>query len=386
MKLKLHFNSKTIHGGQTPDKAYGAVMPPIYQTSTYAQKSPGVHLGYEYSRTHNPTRQALEKSLASIESGTYGFAFGSGLAAIDAVLKLLNPGDEIISTHDLYGGSYRLFTKIFEGFGLFFHFVDLQNSEAILEKINSKTKMVWLETPTNPMMNVIDIQSVAKICKAHSIYLAVDNTFASPYLQQPLHLGADIVMHSATKYLAGHSDVILGALVTSSPLIAERLAFIQNASGAIPGPMDCFLTLRGIKTLHVRMQRHCENTTQIAHFLKAHKKIEKVYWPGFEEHPNHKVAASQMKDFGGMLSFVPKGAHFKEALQIVEQLQLFTLAESLGGVESLAGHPASMTHGSIPKEHREKNGVVDALIRLSVGIEDVRDLLDDLDQALGTLK
>ena len=386
MKLKLHFNSKTIHGGQTPDKAYGAVMPPIYQTSTYAQKSPGVHLGYEYSRTHNPTRQALEKSLASIESGTYGFAFGSGLAAIDAVLKLLNPGDEIISTHDLYGGSYRLFTKIFEGFGLFFHFVDLQNSEAILEKINSKTKMVWLETPTNPMMNVIDIQSVAKICKAHSIYLAVDNTFASPYLQQPLHLGADIVMHSATKYLAGHSDVILGALVTSSPLIAERLAFIQNASGAIPGPMDCFLTLRGIKTLHVRMQRHCENTTQIAHFLKAHKKIEKVYWPGFEEHPNHKVAASQMKDFGGMLSFVPKGAHFKEALQIVEQLQLFTLAESLGGVESLAGHPASMTHGSIPKEYREKNGVVDALIRLSVGIEDVRDLLDDLDQALGTLK
>jgi cystathionine beta-lyase/cystathionine gamma-synthase len=386
MKLKLHFNSKTIHGGQTPDKAYGAVMPPIYQTSTYAQKSPGVHLGYEYSRTHNPTRHALEKSLASIESGTYGFAFGSGLAAIDAVLKLLNPGDEIISTHDLYGGSYRLFTKIFEGFGLFFHFVDLQNSEAILEKINSKTKMVWLETPTNPMMNVIDIQSVAKICKAHSIYLAVDNTFASPYLQQPLHLGADIVMHSATKYLAGHSDVILGALVTSSPLIAERLAFIQNASGAIPGPMDCFLTLRGIKTLHVRMQRHCENTTQIAHFLKAHKKIEKVYWPGFEEHPNHKVAASQMKDFGGMLSFVPKGAHFKEALQIVEQLQLFTLAESLGGVESLAGHPASMTHGSIPKEHREKNGVVDALIRLSVGIEDVRDLLDDLDQALGTLK
>lgn len=386
MKLKLHFNSKTIHGGQTPDKAYGAVMPPIYQTSTYAQKSPGVHLGYEYSRTQNPTRHALEKSLASIESGTYGFAFGSGLAAIDAVLKLLNPGDEIISTHDLYGGSYRLFTKIFEGFGLFFHFVDLQNSEAILEKINSKTKMVWLETPTNPMMNVIDIQSVAKICKAHSIYLAVDNTFASPYLQQPLHLGADIVMHSATKYLAGHSDVILGALVTSSPLIAERLAFIQNASGAIPGPMDCFLTLRGIKTLHVRMQRHCENTTQIAHFLKAHKKIEKVYWPGFEEHPNHKVAASQMKDFGGMLSFVPKGAHFKEALQIVEQLQLFTLAESLGGVESLAGHPASMTHGSIPKEHREKNGVVDALIRLSVGIEDVRDLLDDLDQALGTLK
>ena len=386
MKLKLHFNSKTIHGGQTPDKAYGAVMPPIYQTSTYAQKSPGVHLGYEYSRTHNPTRHALEKSLASIESGTYGFAFGSGLAAIDAVLKLLNPGDEIISTHDLYGGSYRLFTKIFEGFGLFFHFVDLQNSEAILEKINSKTKMVWLETPTNPMMNVIDIQSVAKICKAHSIYLAVDNTFASPYLQQPLHLGADIVMHSATKYLAGHSDVILGALVTSSTLIAERLAFIQNASGAIPGPMDCFLTLRGIKTLHVRMQRHCENTTQIAHFLKAHKKIEKVYWPGFEEHPNHKVAASQMKDFGGMLSFVPKGAHFKEALQIVEQLQLFTLAESLGGVESLAGHPASMTHGSIPKEHREKNGVVDALIRLSVGIEDVRDLLDDLDQALGTLK
>ena len=386
MKGKLHFNSKTIHGGQSPDKAYGAVMPPIYQTSTYAQSSPGVHLGYEYSRTQNPTRHALEKALASIESGTYGFAFGSGLAAMDAVLKLFKPGDEIISTQDLYGGSYRLFTKVFEDFGLLFHFVDLKNPDALLEKINSKTKMVWLETPTNPMMNVIDIQSVAKICKKHSLCLAVDNTFASPYLQQPLTLGADIVMHSATKYLAGHSDVILGALVTDNSSLAKRLAFIQNASGAIPGPMDCFLTLRGIKTLHVRMQRHCENTAQIAHFLKAHPKIEKVYWPGFEEHPNHKVAASQMNDFGGMLSFVPKGAHFDEAIQIIEQLQLFTLAESLGGVESLAGHPASMTHASIPKELREKNGVVDALIRLSVGIEDIRDLLNDLDQALGTLK
>ena len=383
MKDSLHFNSKTIHGGQTPDKAYGAVMPPIYQTSTYAQTTPGGHKGFEYSRTHNPTRQALERSLASIEAGQYGFAFSSGLAAMDAVLKLLKPGDKVISTDDLYGGSYRLFTKIFEDFGIQFEFVNMNNPKHIEEAITDKTRMVWVETPTNPMMNVIDIKAVATLCKAHGIMLAVDNTFASPYLQQPLVLGADIVMHSATKYLAGHSDLILGSLVTNNADLAERIGFIQNASGAVPGPMDSFLTLRGIKTLHVRMQRHCENAAQIASYLKNHPKIEKVYWPGFEDHPNHEVAKSQMIDFGGMLSFITKGANYDSAIQIVEKLKLFTLAESLGGVESLAGHPASMTHASIPKEIREKSGVVDALIRLSVGIEDVRDLIADLDQAIG---
>ena len=383
MKDPLHFNSLTIHGGQSQDQAYGAVMPPIYQTSTYAQTTPGGHKGFEYSRTHNPTRQALEKALASIEAGAYGFAFGSGLAAMDAVLKLLKPGDEVISTDDLYGGSYRLFTKIFEDFGIKFHFVNMNDQKYIEAKVNEKTKLVWVETPTNPMMNIIDIKAVAFLCKQHSILLAVDNTFASPYLQQPLVLGADIVMHSATKYLAGHSDVILGSLVTNHKDLAERIGFIQNASGAVPGPMDSFLTLRGIKTLHLRMQRHCENAAQIAHYLKNHPKIEKVYWPGFEDHPNHQVAKSQMTDFGGMLSFITKGANYASAIQIVEKLKLFTLAESLGGVESLAGHPASMTHASIPKEIREKSGVVDALIRLSVGVEDVRDLIADLDQAIG---
>ncbi|MGB1404642.1 MAG: cystathionine gamma-synthase [Flavobacteriaceae bacterium] len=379
----MHFNSKTIHGGQEPDQAYGAVMPPIYQTSTYAQMTPGGHKGFEYSRTHNPTRQALERALASIESGDYGFAFGSGLAAMDAVLKLLKPGDEVISTDDLYGGSYRLFTKIFEDFGIQFHFVNMSNPMAVETGITSKTKMVWVETPTNPMMNIIDIKAMAQLCKKHKLLLAVDNTFASPYLQQPLVLGADIVMHSATKYLAGHSDVILGSLVTKDSQLAERLGFIQNASGAVPGPMDSFLTLRGIKTLHLRMQRHCENAAQIAKYLQAHPKIEKVYWPGFESHPNHDIAKSQMTDFGGMLSFITKGADYKAAIQIVEKLKLFTLAESLGGVESLAGHPASMTHASIPKAQREKSGVVDALIRLSVGVEDVRDLIADLEQAIG---
>ena len=379
----MHFNSKTIHGGQEPDQAYGAVMPPIYQTSTYAQTTPGGHKGFEYSRTHNPTRQALERALASIESGDYGFAFGSGLAAMDAVLKLLKPGDEVISTDDLYGGSYRLFTKIFEDFGIQFHFVNMSNPMALEAGITSKTKMVWVETPTNPMMNIIDIKAMAQLCKKHKLLLAVDNTFASPYLQQPLVLGADIVMHSATKYLAGHSDVILGSLVTKDSQLAERLGFIQNASGAVPGPMDSFLTLRGIKTLHLRMQRHCENAAQIAKYLQAHPKIEKVYWPGFESHSNHDIAKSQMTDFGGMLSFITKGADYKAAIQIVEKLKLFTLAESLGGVESLAGHPASMTHASIPKAQREKSGVVDALIRLSVGVEDVRDLIADLEQAIG---
>jgi cystathionine beta-lyase/cystathionine gamma-synthase len=383
MKKKLHFNSNTIHGGQEPDKAYGAVMPPIYQTSTYAQTTPGGHQGFEYSRTHNPTRQALEKSLASIEAGKFGFAFGSGLAAMDAVLKLLKPGDEIISTDDLYGGSYRLFTKIFEDFGLKFHFVGMDDPQKIEKYINSNTKLLWVETPTNPMMNIIDIKSITTLAKTHGIMVAVDNTFASPYLQQPLTLGADIVMHSATKYLAGHSDVVLGSLVVKDEELAERIGFIQNASGAICGPMDSFLTLRGIKTLHVRMQRHCENAAAIAHFLKQHSKIQKVYWPGFEEHPNHGVAKAQMNDYGGMLSFVTRGGDYNAAIKIIESLKLFTLAESLGGVESLAGHPASMTHASIPKELREKSGVVDSLIRLSVGIEDVRDLIEDLKQAIG---
>ncbi len=380
---KLKFNSKTIHGGQQPDKAYGAVMPPIYQTSTYAQSTPGGHQGYEYSRSANPTRTALEQSLASIESGTFGLAFASGLAAIDAVVKLLKPGDEVISTNDLYGGSYRLFKKIFEKFGITFHFIGMQNADMIAGYVNKKTKLIWVETPTNPMMNVIDIKAVSKLAKKHGILLAVDNTFATPYLQRPLEMGADIVMHSATKYLGGHSDVVVGALVVNDKALAEQLYFIQNASGAVCGPMDSFLVLRGIKTLHVRMQRHCENGRAVAQYLAKHPKIEKVYWPGFEDHPNHQIAKSQMADFGGMISFVPKGSNFKAAIKIVERLQLFTLAESLGGVESLAGHPASMTHASIPKEEREKSGVVDSLIRLSVGIEDADDLIADLEQAIG---
>ena len=382
-KDKLKFNSKTIHGGQNPDKGYGAVMPPVYLTSTYAQSTPGGHQGYEYSRTHNPTRTALEASLASIEDGAYGFCFGSGMAAIDAVIKLLSPGDEVISTNDLYGGSYRIFTKIFEDFGIGFHFVDMQDPDNVAAKINAKTKLIWVETPTNPMMNVVDIEAMHKLVADQDILLAVDNTFASPYLQQPLNLGADIVMHSATKYLGGHSDVILGALVVRDTVLAERLSFIQNASGAVCGPLDAFLVLRGIKTLHVRMQRHCENGEKIAHFLADHPKVDKVYWPGFPTHPNHEVAKRQMNGFGGMISFVLGDDSLEKATQTVEQLQVFTLAESLGGVESLAGHPASMTHASIPKAEREKSGVVDGLIRLSVGIEDTDDLIEDLKQALG---
>ena len=383
MEKKLRFNSQTIHGGQSPDKAYGAVMPPIYQTSTYAQTTPGGHQGFEYSRTHNPTRQALERALASIEAGKHGLAFASGLAAMDAVMKLLKPGDEVISTNDLYGGSYRLFTKIFEDFGLRFRFVDMNNVDDVAAAIGPNTKMMWVETPTNPMMNVVDIAALSAVAKAQNILLAVDNTFASPYLQQPLIMGADIVMHSATKYLAGHSDVVLGSLVVNNDELHERLAFIQNASGAVPGPMDSFLTLRGIKTLHVRMERHCQNGRLIAEYLEQHPKIEKVYWPGFAHHRNHAIAKKQMRDFGGMLSFVPKGADKATAIAIIEKLQLFTLAESLGGVESLAGHPASMTHASIPKTVREDSGVVDALIRLSIGIEDAQDLIDDLEHAIG---
>ncbi|MDC0380602.1 cystathionine gamma-synthase [Flavobacteriaceae bacterium] len=378
----MKFNTKTIHGGQSPDKAYGSVMPPIYQTSTYAQTTPGGHKGYEYSRTHNPTRHALEQSFASIENGNFGLAFGSGLAAIDAIIKLLQPGDEVISTNDLYGGTYRLFTKVFEKFQIKFHFVGMENAEQIKHHINAKTKLIWVETPTNPMLNIIDIKTVANVAQQHKILLAVDNTFATPYLQQPLDLGADIVMHSATKYLGGHSDVVMGALVVKDKALAEQLYFIQNASGAVCGPQDSFLVLRGIKTLHIRMQRHCENGKAVAEFLANHPKVETVYWPGLESHPNHDIAVEQMNDFGGMLSFTTKGNNYDEAIKVVERLKIFTLAESLGGVESLAGHPASMTHASIPKEEREKTGVVDSLIRLSVGIEDQHDLVEDLKQAL----
>jgi len=378
----MKFNTKVIHGGQSHEPSTGAVMPPIFQTSTYAQSSPGKHKGYEYSRTANPTRTALENALASIENGTFGLAFGSGLAAIDAVIKLLKPGDEVISTNDLYGGTYRLFTKIFEKYGITFHFVGMQDVKSIEQKINPKTKLIWTETPTNPMMNVVDIAEVSDIAKKNNLLLVVDNTFATPYLQQPLDLGADIVMHSATKYLGGHSDVVLGALIVKDKELAEKLYFIQNASGAICGPMDSFLVLRGIKTLSLRMQRHCENGKIVAEFLKSHPNVEQVYWPGFPTHPNHEIAKKQMKDFGGMLSFTTKGNDFNKTIQTLEKLKIFTLAESLGGVESLVGHPASMTHASIPKEEREKTGVVDSLIRLSVGIEDSEDLIADLKQAL----
>jgi len=378
----MKFNTKAIHGGQNPDKAFGSVMPPIYQTSTYAQEQPGKHKGYAYSRTHNPTRHALESAFASLENGKYGLAFGSGLAAIDTVLKLLKPGDEVISTSDIYGGTYRLFTKVYEDFGIKFHFINMEEANSIENYVNSRTKLIWIETPTNPMMNIIDIKVTAEISKKYRILFAIDNTFATPYLQTPLDLGVDIVMHSATKYLGGHSDVVMGALVVNDEELAKQLYFIQNASGAICGPQDAFLVLRGIKTLAVRMQRHCENGTAIANFLASHSKVKDVYWPGFDFHPNHTVAKSQMKDFGGMVSFTLTTGTYEAAVGVLRNLKVFTLAESLGGVESLAGHPASMTHGSIPKKDRENLGIVDSLIRLSVGIEDKEDLIEDLKQAL----
>lgn len=378
----MKFATKAIHAGVHPDSATGAIMTPIYQTSTYVQEGVGVHKGYEYSRTQNPTRHALEKNIAAIENGEYGACFGSGLAAIDCVIKMLSPGDEVISTNDLYGGSYRIFKTIFEKYGIQFHFVDMTNAENIDPFLNEKTKIIWVETPTNPMMNIIDIQTMAKKAKLHNAWLCVDNTFATPYLQKPLDLGADIVMHSVTKYLGGHSDVVMGALVTSNKEIAAEMYRIQNSSGAVTGPMDSFLVLRGIKTLHIRMQRHCENGEKIAHFLKEHSEVDKVYWPGFSSHKNHEIAKSQMNGFGGMISFTLKQNSMERALEIVKKVKLFSLAESLGGVESLIGHPATMTHASIPKEEREKSGVVDTLIRLSVGIEDVEDLISDLHQAL----
>lgn len=379
----MKFATKAIHEGVAPDPATGAIMTPIYQTSTYVQEGVGNHKGYEYSRTLNPTRHALEKNLAAIENGKFGACFGSGLAAIDCVIKMLNPGDEVISTHDLYGGSYRIFKTIFEKYGLVFHFVDMTDVRNIQAKVNSNTKMIWVETPTNPMMNIIDIQAAAEIARSAGAWLCVDNTFATPFLQSPLDLGADIVMHSVTKYLGGHSDVIMGALITKDEAIAQEIYRIQNSSGAVTAPMDSFLVLRGIKTLHLRMERHCFNGEKVARFLASHPKVDKVFWPGFTTHPNHDVAVKQMRGFGGMISFTLKGNNLEDALQVVKKVTLFALAESLGGVESLIGHPASMTHASIPKEEREKSGVVDSLIRLSVGVEDVEDLIDDLRIALG---
>ncbi|HEY9178261.1 MAG TPA: cystathionine gamma-synthase [Flavipsychrobacter sp.] len=375
--------TKMIHAGVEPDSATGAIMTPIYQTSTYVQSAPGVHKGYEYSRTQNPTRHALEKALAGIENGNHGLCFGSGMAATDAVIKLLMPGDEVIVANDLYGGTYRIMTKVFVNYGIKFHFIDMSNPDNISNYINDKTKMIWAETPTNPMLNIVDIAACAAIAKKHSLLLVVDNTFATPYLQNPLDLGADIVLHSATKYLGGHSDVVLGALIVNDDSLQERLAFIQNSCGAVPGPHDSWLVLRGIKTLHVRMQRHCENGKAIAEYLRAHPKVGKVLWCGFEDHPNHDVAKKQMRGFGGMISFVLKEDSVDAATEVLKKVRLFSLAESLGGVESLCGHPASMTHAAIPREERIKNGLADSLIRLSVGIEDAEDLIEDLKQAIG---
>jgi cystathionine beta-lyase len=378
----MKFGTKAIHAGVEPDPSTGAIMTPIFQTSTYVQKSPGVHKGYEYARTQNPTRDALQKNLAALENGKHGLCFSSGLGAIDAVIKLLNPGDEVISTNDLYGGTYRIFTKVFERYGIKFHFISMDDPKSIESYINKNTKLIWAETPTNPMMNIVDVEEIGKVAKKHEILFAVDNTFATPFLQNPLDMGADIVMHSVTKYLAGHSDTVMGALIVNDDELAKQLAFIQNACGATPGPQDCFLVLRGIKTLHIRMERHCQNGAEIARFLKSHPKVDKVYWPGFETHPNHSIAKKQMRDFGGMISFVIKGNKLEDALKVLENMHYFSLAESLGGVESLCGHPATMTHASIPKAEREKVGLVDSLIRLSVGIEDIQDLKEDLAQAL----
>jgi cystathionine beta-lyase/cystathionine gamma-synthase len=378
----MKFGTKAIHGGLEPDPTTGAIMTPIYQTSTYVQEGLGVHKGYAYSRSANPTRSALESNIAAIENGKYGACFASGIAAIDCVIKMLNPGDEVISTDDLYGGTYRIFKTIFEKYGIVFHFVDMLDLQNIKCTINANTKLIWVETPTNPMMNIIDVEATAKIAKEAGVLLAVDNTFATPYLQNPLDQGADIVMHSATKYLGGHSDVVMGALVCNDEAIAKEMYRIQNSSGAVTGPMDSFLVLRGIKTLHVRMQRHCENGEKIARWLKTHPKVDKVYWPGFEDHPNHAIAKRQMRGYGGMISFSLKGNRLEDAKKLAVGTTLFALAESLGGVESLIGHPATMTHASIPQEEREKIGIVDSLIRLSVGIEDADDLIADLEGAM----
>jgi cystathionine gamma-lyase len=378
----MKFGTKAVHAGVEPDPSTGAIMTPIYQTSTYVQESPAKHKGYAYARGANPTRNALQKSIATLENGKFSLCFSSGMGATDAIIKLLNPGDEVITSNDLYGGSYRMFKKVFEKYGIKFHFLDLTNSENARSVVNEKTKLFWLETPTNPLMNIVDIKAFVEIAKTKNILVAVDNTFASPYLQNPLDLGADIVMHSVTKYLGGHSDVVMGALVMNDEKLYQDLAFIHNSCGAVPGPQDSFLVLRGIKTLHLRMERHCINGRIIAEYLKRHPKVGKVYWPGFPDHPNHAVAKKQMRDFGGMLSFTLKDDHVAKATILMESVELFSLAESLGGVESLINHPASMTHASIPKEERLKSGLVDSLIRLSVGVEDSEDLVADLEQAL----
>ncbi|WP_276132743.1 cystathionine gamma-synthase [Polluticoccus soli] len=380
---KYKLGTKLIHAGVEPDPTTGAIMTPIYQTSTYVQAAPGDHKGYEYARTQNPTRTVLQNALAAIENGKYGLCFGSGMAATDAVAKLLMPGDEVIVANDLYGGTYRIFTKVFACYGIKFHFIDMSNAENIRQHVNDKTKMIWAETPTNPLLNIIDIEACAKIAKEKNLLLVVDNTFASPYLQNPLDWGADIVLHSATKYLGGHSDVVHGALIMNDQSLEERLRFIQNSCGAVPGPHDCWLVLRGIKTLHVRMDRHCQNGEAIANYLRSHEKVGKVYWCGFEDHPNHAIAKKQMRGFGGMISFVLKDDNIEAANAVLKKTKLFSLAESLGGVESLIGHPATMTHGSIPREQRIANGLADSLIRLSVGIEDIDDLIEDLKQAIG---
>ncbi|RFM30436.1 cystathionine gamma-synthase [Deminuibacter soli] len=380
---KWNNGTSFIHAGAEPDPSTGAIMTPIYQTSTYVQTAPGEHKGYEYARTQNPTRTALQNALAVIENGKYALSFASGMAATDAVARLLQPGDEVIVTNDLYGGTYRIFTKVYAGYGIRFHFINMQNADDIKKYINDKTRMIWVETPTNPLLNIVDIAAVAAIGKAHKLLTVVDNTFASPYLQNPLDDGADIVLHSATKYLGGHSDVVHGAVILNDAALEEKLRFYQNSCGAVPGPHDCWLVLRGIKTLHVRMQRHCENGEVIANYLRNHPKVARVYWPGFTDHPNHEIAKKQMRAFGGMISFTLKDDNLGKAIEVLSKTQLFALAESLGGVESLIGHPASMTHASIPREERMANGLADSLIRLSVGIEDANDLIADLQQAIG---
>ena len=379
----MKFATKALHAGIKPDPSTGAIMTPIFQTSTYVQSSPGQHQGFEYARTQNPTRSALENNLASLENAKFGRCFSSGMGATDSILRMFEPGDEIISTSDLYGGTYRIFTKVYERYGLKFKFVDMGDLDAIKNAVTDKTKLIWVETPTNPMMNIVDIAGVVAIAKEANALSVVDNTFASPYLQNPIDLGADMVMHSVTKYIAGHSDVVMGFVGTNHEWIDEKLGFYQNSCGAVPGPQDCFLVLRGIKTLHIRMDRHCENGEKIAHHLKNHPKVDKVYWPGFEDHPNHDIAKKQMKKFGGMISFILKEDSQEEAFKVLEKFQVFSLAESLGGVESLVGHPASMTHAAIPREQRLAGGLTDSLIRLSVGIEDADDLIADLDQAIG---
>ncbi len=379
---KHKFGTKAIHAGADPDPSTGAIMTPIFQTSTYVQESPGTNKGYGYARGKNPTREALQKNIAALENGKHCTCFSSGMGATDAVMRMLRPGDEVITGDDLYGGSYRMFTKIYENYGIKFHFINLTDANNIKNYINANTKLIWAETPTNPTMQIIDIEACAKIAKANNLILAVDNTFASPYLQNPLALGADIVMHSVTKYLGGHSDVVMGALVTNDDKLHEQIYFILNSCGANPGPMDCFLVMRGIKTLHLRMERHCFNGRKIAEYLKTHPKIEKIYWPGFTDHPNHEIAKKQMRDFGGMISIVLKGASLEDTFKVASSFKVFSLAESLGGVESLINHPATMTHASIPKAERDKAGVVENLLRLSVGVEDVEDLIEDLKQAL----